>query len=327
MRIQETTPTEKRAMVIGITGSFGKAVAQELLARGWSLRALVRSPGEARKAFARDAAIAWIEGDALREEDVRRASEGATLIVDGFNVAYEHWDPLVLDSAQIVAEVAADKKLTVLFPGNVYGFGPDFSEPFDEKAPRDAPTAKGALRNAIEDRFLEASQKGAKVIILRCGDFFGPDLHGQNSWMSQIVEGALKGKKIVYPGPLDVPHQWAYLPDVAKSAVDLVEIGERLPAYASFHFGGHFVHPEELIEVIRDELDDAQRGVKGFPWRALGVLRYFSPMLRELMEMRYLWEEPVRLDGRLLEQTLGRVTHTPLREAIHATMEGMREVA
>jgi hypothetical protein len=38
--------------------------------------------------------------------------------------------------------------------------------------------------------------------------------------------------------------------------------------------------------------------------------------LRELVAMRYLWDQPVRLRGDRLRAVLGEVPHTPLPEAV-----------
>jgi hypothetical protein len=39
--------------------------------------------------------------------------------------------------------------------------------------------------------------------------------------------------------------------------------------------------------------------------------------------MRYLWNAPVRLDGRQLAAVLGEEPHTPLEQAVEATLAGM----
>ena len=48
-----------------------------------------------------------------------------------------------------------------------------------------------------------------------------------------------------------------------------------------------------------------------------------SPCFRELREMRYLWREPVRMDNARLLAALGREPHTPLDEALEATLVGL----
>jgi nucleoside-diphosphate-sugar epimerase len=49
----------------------------------------------------------------------------------------------------------------------------------------------------------------------------------------------------------------------------------------------------------------------------------FVPTLRELLEMRYLWKEPVQMVNSRLVQVLGREPHTPLDQAVEASLIGM----
>ena len=41
-----------------------------------------------------------------------------------------------------------------------------------------------------------------------------------------------------------------------------------------------------------------------------------SPLFRELVNMRYLWEEEVLMDGRALKEALSTLEFTPLHKAI-----------
>ncbi len=72
--------SNRRALILGITGGFGGAVAAALAAHGWSIAALARNPETAKQrrfAFPID----WLRGDAMTGADTMRASVGATVIV------------------------------------------------------------------------------------------------------------------------------------------------------------------------------------------------------------------------------------------------------
>jgi nucleoside-diphosphate-sugar epimerase len=51
------------------------------------------------------------------------------------------------------------------------------------------------------------------------------------------------------------------------------------------------------------------------------------PIFRELAEMRYLWEVPVRLDNSRLRAVLGEEPHTPLDLAVTRTLRDMGCIA
>jgi nucleoside-diphosphate-sugar epimerase len=44
---------------------------------------------------------------------------------------------------------------------------------------------------------------------------------------------------------------------------------------------------------------------------------------RELLEMRYIWREPVYMNNTRLIAELGREPHTPLDQAVAATLRGL----
>ena len=49
----------------------------------------------------------------------------------------------------------------------------------------------------------------------------------------------------------------------------------------------------------------------------------FVTVLREMLELRYLWQQPVRLDNAKLVAFLGAEPHTPLDEAVRTTLIGL----
>ena len=51
------------------------------------------------------------------------------------------------------------------------------------------------------------------------------------------------------------------------------------------------------------------------------------PLCRELSEMRYLWNRPVRLDNRRLLAMLGSEPRTPLDAAVRNTLQGIGCIA
>jgi hypothetical protein len=52
--------------------------------------------------------------------------------------------------------------------------------------------------------------------------------------------------------------------------------------------------------------------IQSFPWWLMYLAAPFNATLRELLEMRYLWRQPVRLDNTKLVNFLGAEPHTLL---------------
>ena len=45
--------------------------------------------------------------------------------------------------------------------------------------------------------------------------------------------------------------------------------------------------------------------------------------MRQMIEMRYLWQEPLKLDNAKLNAFLGSEPHTPIDQAIVTTLRGL----
>lgn len=316
-----------KALVLGATGGIGGEVARQLRDSGWQVQALRRgsSPSPAR----RDG-ITWLSGDAMRREDVMRAARGCGVIVHAVNPpGYRKWNERVLPMADNTIAAAKAEGATVVLPGTVYNYGPETFPLVDEDAPQRPLTRKGAIRVELERQLRDASRQGARVIILRAGDFFGP--RAASSWFSQgLVKPGRPAQVIQMPGAAGVGHQWSYVPDAARTIIELLARRAWLPAFASFHAGGHWdADGTQMAAAVRRVVQrhGGRARMRAFPWWLVHLAAPFAPTLRELLEMRYLWRQPLRLDNTRLKAFLGDEPHTPLEQAVEATLTGLGCIA
>jgi nucleoside-diphosphate-sugar epimerase len=319
-----TTKQPGTALVLGATGGIGGEVARQLRDAGWQVRALKR--GQAQEEERRDG-LTWIRGDAMSREDVLRAARGCAVIVHAVNPpGYRRWAELVLPMVENSVAAAVAERATIVLPGTVYNYGPDALPELAEDAPQNPATRKGAIRTELERRLRAASQQGARVIIVRAGDFFGP--RAGSNWFSQgLVKPGQPVAVVNLPGDRGVGHQWSYLPDVARTMVELLAQRERLEPFANFHMSGHWdADGTQLAAAVQRVV--AQRtgkvpATRNFPWWLVRLAAPFVVTLRELLEMRYLWRQPVRMSNARLVAVLGREPHTPVDEAVDATLVGL----
>ena len=310
----------RNALVLGATGGIGGEVARRLSQRGWSIRALHRRPGE----VAGCGDFNWIQGDAMVAADVAAAAKGVSLVVHAVNPpGYRNWGELavpMLDNALAAARRAGAR---IVLPGTVYNFGPETFPLIDEDAPQAPRTRKGRIRVEMEAHLEAAARAGdAKVLIVRAGDFFGPQ--AANNWFSQgLVKPGQPVRSVSYPGKPGVGHQWAYLPDVAETMVRLVE-SDDLADFARFNMEGHWDHDgRQMIAAIKRVVGNPSLPERRFPWLAVRLASPFVPLFREVGEMKYLWQVPLRMRNARLVAALGAEPHTPLDQAVHATLVGL----
>jgi nucleoside-diphosphate-sugar epimerase len=300
----------RKALILGITGAIGGAVAAALHRQGWQVAALARRPGQA------PFPVEWHQGDARDAAAVRRAAEGCTLLFHGANPpGYRHWREHGLPMLEAALAAAQAVGARLLFPGNIYVFSPASGELVDEATPHTPTTRKGQVRAEMEAMLAAAP---ARTLVLRAGDFFGPGV--VNSWFAQaIAKGGRTARTLHTLGTAG--HAWAYVPDLAEAFARLAAIEATLPAHATFHFAGHWDETGRgMAEAAQHALRPRQVPIRPFAWWLTRLAAPFVPVLREAQEMRWLWHHPMRLDNRALEAAIGPEPHTRLDAALAATL-------
>lgn len=208
----------------------------------------------------------------------------------------------------------------ILLPGNVYNFDPGSDPVVTETTPERPVSRKGELRVAMERRLRESD---VKALIVRAGDFYGPGASA-NSWFGQMVKPGRLVRRAVYPGQRGVGHTWAYLPDLAETMVRLAEREADLEPHAVFNFGGTwFERGEDMARAILRVAEQPERRIGSFPWPVVVALSPFVRLFREILEMRYLWRQPLKLDNSKLVAFLGAEPKTPLDCSVALALEAM----
>jgi nucleoside-diphosphate-sugar epimerase len=266
----------------------------------------------------------WVQGDAMDGDAVERAAGGAALLVHAVNPpGYRGWDRLVLPMLDNAVRAARSSSARLLLPGTIYNYGPDAFPVLREDSPQHPTTHKGAIRVEMERRLEAAARDGVRSLIVRFGDFFGP--HAGNNWFSQgLVTPGRPIRSVTYPGAPGVGHAWAYLPDAGAAFAELADREDRLDPFARFHFAGHW-DPDgtAITAAIGRAAGVKDIPVRRLPWPLLRLVAPFNETVRGLVEMRPLWQSPIQLDNTWLVAELGAEPHTPLDEAVAATLRSL----
>lgn len=323
-----TAPT---VLILGANGRFGQAATLAFAAAGWRVLAQARRP----LAGAMPASVVRVDAPLFATSTLADLARGASALVHAVNPDYTRWDTDLLPMARAGMDLAQQLDARFMLPGNVYNHGAGMPALISEDTPQRPTTRKGELRRQIER---ELAQRAADPIrplrstVLRAGDFFGA---GTGTWVDQVVVKDLRRGKLTSPGPLDLPHAWAHLPDLAQAFVRLAQrpAAQRpdpaLPTFECLHFAGHTLTNRQLLDATESAARDLglvgdaplRRGM--LPWPVLRALGVVVPLWRELARMSYLWRVPHALDGRRLQQAIGPLPATPLDEAMRHTLQGL----
>jgi nucleoside-diphosphate-sugar epimerase len=109
--------------------------------------------------------------------------------------------------------------------------------------------------------------------------------------------------------------------------VELLARRESLEPFATFHMAGHWdadgTQMAAAIQGVVMRRTGRKPRIAAFPWWLVSLASPFVTTFRELLEMRFIWREPVYMDNTRLIAELGREPHTPLDQAVAATLRGL----
>src|SRR4029079_6641239 len=128
--------------------------------------------------------------------------------------------------------------------------------------------------------------------------------------------------RLTYPGPLDVAHAWAYLPDFTATLVQLAEQRQQFGPLETFGFPGHAPTGSQFLAGI-EAVTKATFNVRPMGWWMLKTFGQMLALGRELSELEYLWKVPHQISGAKLASAIGNIPHTPLNEAIAQSLRDL----
>lgn len=302
-------------VVIG-HGPAGAATARLLADKGRTVRVVTRSGGRT------EPGIEHVALDAADPGRLTAAVRDAAAIHLCAAPPYQRWTRDWPPLAAAVNQAAEATGAVLVLLGNLYGYGPVQGE-MTESLPLAATGPKGRVRARIWEEALALHEKGRiRAVEVRASDFFGPGVTDGGHLASRVVPRLLRGKPVSTLGDPDAPHSWTYLPDVART---LVEVAEQERAWGrAWHVP---TLPPLSVREMTGKLAE-QAGVPPVPVRRLpsAVLRaasLVSPMLRELREVRYQFDRPFVVDSGAYRAAFAAEA-TPLDRQLEATVDWWR---
>jgi len=271
--------------VLGASGAVGRAVIGELQQRKLPLRAVERHGGLE--------GVDTILADLLNKDQARRAVAGSSHVYLCVGLPYRaavwqrDWPQLMDNVLQACRETGA----RLIFLDNVYMYGPTpLQVPFEETHPQEPPTAKGRARKETADLLLQASARGeVQALIGRSADFYGPGAVNSPFYIS-MLQRMLAGKAPQSIYPPDVPHTYAFTPDIGRALVTLA-LEEDCYGQVWHLPAGEPIPVSQISALLNKALGTSYKTtyLSGFMVRLLGL---FIPGLKEVAAMLYQFREP-----------------------------------
>ena len=278
---------ENTVLILGPTGRMGRHAVQAFESAGWEVRRFDRA-----------------------KDTLWDAAWGASVIVNCWNPPYPRWAAEVPGMTKQIIEVAKASGATVIIPGNVYVYGAQAPERFGADTPHLAQNPLGRVRIDMEAAF---RRSGVQTIVVRSGDYL--DTEASGNWFDLIISKPVAKGSISYPGPLDCPHAFTFLPDVAVTMVALAGKRQQLATFEDVAVPSFTLTAQEMAEAI-SKVAGHKVTAKKMAWWPIRVAGLVWPLGRYLLEMRYLWAKPHHLDTSRHQALCGDLAMTPLHDAL-----------
>lgn len=261
--------------------------------------------------------------DATDSKRLIEAAQGAAAIYSCAAPPYHRWAGGWPPLASSICEAAEATGAVLVMLGNLYGYGP-VDGPMTTQLPLAATGSKGQVRAAVWEQARKLHEQGrVKAVEVRASDFFGPGVTDGGHLAARVVPPLLRGKPVSTLGDPDAPHSWTYLPDVARALVE-VAVEERAWGRAWHVPTEPALSVREMVDRLAARSGTESVAVRRLPSVVLGAASLFSPLLRELKELRYQFDRPFVVDSSAYEAAFA-VRATPVDEQIEATVDWWRE--
>jgi nucleoside-diphosphate-sugar epimerase len=241
-------------------------------------------------------------------------------VVNALNPPYDQWPQRFPPINRAAIAAAAEHDARLVFVDNLYAYGPHEGS-LIEDVPRAASSTKGRVRIGLEDELMAAHEDGrVRVAIGRLSDYYGPG--GPGSAISALIlEPALAGKTMRWPGSLDQPHTLHFLPDAARGLATLV-MDERADGGVWHLPAAPPLTGREFTEIVNSELQPRVK-VAAMGRTMLRIGGLFSKEAREMVELTYQWTAPFVSDASRFTDVFGQIETTPHKRAVPLTLEAM----
>ena len=296
--------------IIGAAGAIGHAVAGELHHRHVPHRVIGRHRPRLEAAFGTTAEIVTADISDLGAAQRALSGTAAAIYCVGLPYPEHHRHPGLFRTVVGAAQREGAGRLALV--SSVYPYGIPQTPQVSETHPRAPHTKKGQYRKAQEDVAMAAhGQQGLRTLVLRLPDFYGP--HAELSLADQVFAAVMKGATANWLGPVDLPHEFVFTPDVGPVLADLVT--REYSFGQAWNLGGAGTITGQTFIAAAYQARGLRPRYRTIGPTLLRVGGWVSPLLAELREMYYLQTTDTKLS-----RFLGALRKTPYPEGIRATV-------
>jgi len=295
-------------------GQVGQLLAARLVDLGERVRVVRRSAGGG------PGGAECVSGDASDPGFCAEQARGAKVVYHCLATSYDArlWEEQLPRLARNLETAAGRAGARLVVLDNLYALGRTHGRLLDEDVPMNPCSRKGEIRARIAEELFAAQERGdVRVTLGRASDFYGPG--GVRTHFGEFFwRAALAGRTASLLVSLDTPHTYHFIRDVARGLASLGLSEDDVLGRAWMLPCAPAVSTRALVGKLSEALGRGIR-VRSLPALAARALGLFVPVVREVAEMAYLFEEPFVVDDRRFRVRFG-LEGTSLAEGARETV-------
>jgi nucleoside-diphosphate-sugar epimerase len=273
-------------------GTVGSAVGKLLLARGESVRIAQRNAPPILPANA-----LFVACDMLDARSIKNVVATSERIVVALAFPYDSrvWRKAWPKAMRNLVAACDGTGTRVVFVDNLYQLGP-------QKGPRRedmALTKKGRKPRILAEAtriWRKAADSGRiRMTALRCPDFYGPGVSASHLGPSALGRLAA-GQSALLMIPPDMPHDFAYVPDIARAVVTLLDAKDGVDGEVWNMPCAPTKTPREIIALGAAALGVKPR-VTAIAFWLLAPMGLFWRFASEVRDVGFTWTKPFQVDA------------------------------
>lgn len=306
--------------ILGSGGSIGTDLAKALQQYTDKIKLVSRNPVKVNDTDILQSA------DLTDSKSLEKAVEGSSIcyVTIGFEYNLKVWQQQWLSFIKNTVDACIKYNSKLVFFDNVYAIGKDNIKHITENSAISPSSKKGEIRAEVDRFIIEQIEKGnPEIIIARAPDFFGPEKKKNSLMMNLIYDNLIKGKTAQWFGNADVIHSMGFTPDLAKGTALLGNSPDAYNQIWNLPVDKNALTGREWVKLFADELKTSDK-VKVIPKMIIKLLGIFVPVLREMPEMIYQFENQFYFDS---SKFISRFNFEPTKnkEAVRITIENLRK--
>lgn len=304
--------------ILGSGGSISIPLALELRKYTDRVRLVARNPVKVHESDE------LFPADLRSRDEVNNAVKGSEVVYLTVGLKYDTktWErdwPLIMDN---VIDACIMHNARLVFFDNVYMYSPGSIPHMTEESVNEPVTKKGKLRLKLVNKIFDAvHNRKLNALVARSADFYGPDSK-MGILNILVVDNFKKKKRAIWQANAHKVHSFTFTPDAARAVAQLGNTPDGYNQVWHLPTSPEKFTGKEFIEKIALRMNRPARYFI-LSKTLTSIMAVFVPLMRELKEMMYQYEQDYFFDSSKFETRFGW-SATSYDEGIKMTTDAAR---